>query len=48
MDFNTSNSSLLYKYPVGLLGLQMIMAFVRGVTAFSKSSIGGNAKPFSM
>ena len=37
-----------YKYPVGLPGLQIKIAFVFGVINFSNASIGGSAKPVSI
>ena len=38
----------VYRYPVGLLGLQIRMPRVRSLISFSNSSIGGSANPFSM
>ena len=38
----------MYKYPVGLLGLQISIALVFGVIRDSNFSIEGNAKPSSI
>ena len=46
--FNASISSSEYKYPVGLLGLHIMMALDLLVISFSNSAIGGRAKPFSI
>ena len=46
--FKSSSSCLVYKVPVGLLGLLMMIAFVFFVITFSNSLIGGSAKPFTI
>jgi hypothetical protein len=38
----------VYKYPVGLFGLQINIPFVRGVMSCSNFSIGGNENPSSI